>query len=346
MGGVDLSLFQFDPFLSWSVFFLNGDRTIYGRFGSASPMTNRNKVDSNPNHTVAGIKAALGKALEVHAAYTADPDRVSRTLAAKTGPAPRWRTAESTPSALKYERVGRVLDGTVSNCLHCHEVQRMAIDSHFMTGARLPDRMLWVYPGPETLGLTLSREHCARVTAVAESSLASDAGIEVGDDITTMNGQPLVSIADLQWILHQFPDEGGPVQLELRRGDRSRAVTMTLAEGWRRLGDFGWRYRVAGYAAWLWSGVSVAYHPEGFRVSQLSPGWFKKSNRSARNALRVGDIIVAVDGRAGITRSQYIAYLMRDKEPGSRVELRVRRKGPIIDVSFMLPKIRPEVQGH
>ena len=37
MGGVDLSVFQFDPFLSWSVFLMNGDKTIYGRLGTASP---------------------------------------------------------------------------------------------------------------------------------------------------------------------------------------------------------------------------------------------------------------------------------------------------------------------
>ncbi len=37
MGGVDLNVYQFDPLLSWSLFFMNGDKTIYGRFGTASP---------------------------------------------------------------------------------------------------------------------------------------------------------------------------------------------------------------------------------------------------------------------------------------------------------------------
>ncbi len=204
MGGVDLSIFQFDPFLSWSVFFMNGDRTIYGRYGRASPKTKRANVDSNPNHTLAGMKAALTRCLEIHRAYTDDPDTYSRVLATKTGPTPRWRTAESTPSARKYNRGGRVEDGSPASCLHCHEVQRMAIDSFFMTGKRLPDNMLWVYPGPELLGLELSKDHSARVVRVAASSLASRAGLKVGDDIVTMNGQPLVSIADLQWVLHQF----------------------------------------------------------------------------------------------------------------------------------------------
>ena len=34
--GMDLSLFQFDFDLTFAVFFMNADRTIYGRFGSRS----------------------------------------------------------------------------------------------------------------------------------------------------------------------------------------------------------------------------------------------------------------------------------------------------------------------
>jgi S1-C subfamily serine protease len=63
MGGVDLDVFQFDPLVSWTVFFMRADKTIYGRFGTASPQAKRSKADSNPNHTLAGLKAAMKKAL-------------------------------------------------------------------------------------------------------------------------------------------------------------------------------------------------------------------------------------------------------------------------------------------
>ncbi len=134
--------------------------------------------------------------------------------------------------------------------------------------------------------------------------------------------------------------------LQIQRREKRRTLTITLPAFWRRGGDFGWRYRVAGYAAWLWSGATLADHPRGVRVSTLSPGWFKKPNRSARKALRRGDIIVAVDGRSGMTRSLYIAYLMRDKELGSEVNLRVQRNGQTVDASFRIPATRPEVQGY
>ena len=64
MGGVDLATFQFDPLLSWSLFFMNADKTIYGRYGSAHPQAKRSKADSNPSHTMKGLKAALAGAVQ------------------------------------------------------------------------------------------------------------------------------------------------------------------------------------------------------------------------------------------------------------------------------------------
>ena len=47
-----------------------------------------------------------------------------------------------------------------------------------------------------------------------------------------------------------------------------------------------------------------------------------------------------------MTRSLYIAYLMRDKKLGSIVNLRVLRNGRPTEVRFEIPKTQPEVQGH
>ena len=346
MGGVDLALFQFDPLLAWSVFFMNGDKTIYGRFGTASPQAKRNRLDSNTNHTTAGLKAALGAALETHAAYKAEPDAWRKRLAAKVGPKPLWRYAEKTPAAKKYGRLERVKGAKEGTCVHCHEVQRTAIDSYFMKKKKLPDRMLWMYPHPEVVGVTLSRDHCARVVSVVPDSAAGRAGLKTSDDIVSFGGQPLLSIADFQWVLHVAPDEGCKRPLTVRRGEKTIELELTLAPLFRRAGDWAWRYRVAGYAAWLWGGVTLADHPKGVRVAGRSPHWFKRPNRSARRALNPGDVIVEVDGKPGWTRSTYLAYLMREKKLGSSVDLKVMRGGKTIRVTFRLPKKRPEVQGH
>lgn len=346
MGGVDLSVFQFDPFLTWAVFMMNGDRTIYGRYGTASPRTKRDRKDSNPNHSLAGLKAALRRALDVHSAYGRDRALWAKRLAGKTGPKPRWNTIESMPAAKKYGRLGRIEGTEQKGCAHCHEVQRALIDSHLLTKTKVTDDMLWVYPSPALLGLTLSRSHCARVSLVAKKSFAAKAGFEPGDDLLSVNDQPLLSVADLQWVLHTFPDEGGTLSFRVRRGRKELSPAIELPATWRRKGDFGWRYRVAGYAMWLWSGVSLADDREGVRVTHLSPWWFKKPNREAREALKVGDVIVEVDGRGGWTRSTYLAYLMREKKLGSVVRLRVVRHGKTVDVRFSVPSRQPEVLGH
>ena len=345
MGGVDLSVFQFDPFLSWSLFFMNGDETIYGRFGRAHPETRRSEKDSNPNHTVEGLMAALARALEIHEGYTRAPKAWAAALAGKTGPEPPWRFAEETPAARKYGRLKRVEEGE-HGCIHCHEVQRATIDSMFMEGRRLPDSMIWVHPRPRVLGLEMDNRRCARVISVAPGSAADEAGVRPGDDLLTLAGQPLTSIADIQWVLHNLPDGGGPLRVEVERQEGAASLTMELEAGWRRAEDFGWRYRVAGYASWLWAGVTFEDGPRGVVVARRSPDWFQRPNRDARRVLAPGDVIVAVDGRAGLDRSELLAYLMRDKPLGSRVDLEVLRDGRRRSVAFAIPAEQPEVLGH
>ncbi len=346
MGGVDLATFQFDPFLSWSLFFMNGDKTIYGRYGRAHPKTKRSEKDSNPNPTPEGMQAALRRALEIHTAYAKDPTTVGPTLAGKTGPEPKWRFAEKTPSARKYKRLKRVKPGEGEGCVHCHEVQRTAIDSYVMKGYDLPDSMLWMYPRPHVLGLSLSNEACATVTKVADGSAAAAAGVQPSDEIRAVDGQPLVSIADIQWVLHNAPDAGGDLPLVVRRGSDDVELTLTLPDGWRRTEDWVWRYRVAGYASWMYTGVHFQPHAEGILVEGRSERWFKRPNRDGRQTLAPGDVIVNVDGKAGFDRSGLLAYVMREKRLGSTLKLDIIRKGKREKVSFKLPKKRPEVMGY
>ncbi len=345
MGGVDLNIFQFDPLLSWALFFMNGDKTIYGRFGTAHQLAKRSQKDSNKNHTITGMKVALKGALAVHEQYVADQATMSKRLANKTGPKPLWRYVDKTPQAKKYKRMGR-MRGDKGSCVHCHEVQRAAIDSYFMKKKELPDRMLWMYPHPEVVGVTLDRDRSARVTAVAPDSAAAHAGVKAGDDVVSFAGQPLLSVADFVWVLEITPDEGGKLPITVSRGGKNVDLELELAPLWRREGDFGWRYRVAGYAAWLWGGVSLADHKDGVLVANRSPGWFKKTNRDGWRELKRGDVIFEFDGKTGRTRSLYLASLMREKKPGSVVKLKVKRKGRTTRVTFRVPAKRPEVLGH
>src|SRR5687768_15950221 len=68
MEGVDLSLFQFDYDQTWTAFFMNADKTIYGRYGTRAT----GGADVGVDVSIRGFEAALEGALAVHAGYPAN----------------------------------------------------------------------------------------------------------------------------------------------------------------------------------------------------------------------------------------------------------------------------------
>src|SRR5260221_9518817 len=86
---MDLTLFQFDYDLTFAVFFMNADKTVYGRFGSRSDAT-----ESARDISIEGFREALGAALELHKNYPAN----RAALAGKQSRPPRFATPEEYPS--------------------------------------------------------------------------------------------------------------------------------------------------------------------------------------------------------------------------------------------------------
>ena len=58
---LDLTLFQFDFDLSFSMFFMNADKTIYGRYGTRSSLEN-----AESHMSLEGLVDALEGALLLH----------------------------------------------------------------------------------------------------------------------------------------------------------------------------------------------------------------------------------------------------------------------------------------
>ena len=92
MHGVDLKKFEFDGALTWAIFFMNADNTIYGRYGSRSGL----RELSDREISLAGFKKSLRGALDLHAAHAADEQSVGAQLAGKVATsAPPWRKPEA-----------------------------------------------------------------------------------------------------------------------------------------------------------------------------------------------------------------------------------------------------------
>ncbi len=189
MEGVDLALSQFDYDQSWTAFFLNADRTIYGRYGTRSSAG----ADVGVDVSVAGFTKALEGALEIHADYPANKS----LLEGKHGTRPHATEIRSFPLFKS-----RFAVAPPKGCAHCHYVWEALRDVPRRRRESLPAGLLWPTPKPDRLALALDLAERATVKRVAPGSAAAKAGFLPGDRILTLERQPMLSIGDVQWALH------------------------------------------------------------------------------------------------------------------------------------------------
>ena len=60
----------------------------------------------------------------------------------------------------------------------------------------LPAELIYPWPAPETIGLTLAPDQIAKIETVTAGSAAAKAGLKSGDELLSLAGQPLVAPAD------------------------------------------------------------------------------------------------------------------------------------------------------
>lgn len=336
--GMDLNLFQFDQELTWAVFFMNGDKTIYGRYGSRSE-----HKETTKDISIEGFKKAMEGALEVHAGYPAN----KKDLAGKVGPAAPWRTPEQIPELRGKPNI-KPADGTRGGCVHCHQAHDGEVWS--MRGAKQPltDKQVWPYPMPSLLGLSLDSKERATASAVAPGSAAEKGGFKTGDRIVKLEGQPILSIADIQWVLHNAKD-GSSVKAELDRGGQKASATLALAAGWRQKDDFTWRviswgmrHRLLGLEplqALSDDEKKQAGVPNGgmaLRVKNMPPDWVKEKNPGG-SKFKPGDVIVDVDGKKTFsTEGELLGYLVK-KPAGAAADLTVLRDKKTQKIQLTMP---------
>ncbi|MCA9108260.1 MAG: PDZ domain-containing protein, partial [Planctomycetales bacterium] len=171
--------------------------TIYGRFGTRS-----HRTEWFGDVSLKGLAAAMQGALKLHANYPAN----ATVLAAKRGPKPDVASPEQYPSLKdQYTDSLNYSGNVVKSCIHCHQIGDAQRDMYRSSGKPLPESLLFPYPHPKAIGLIIDPDQRAVVKEVQADTPAAKAGLQAGDMIQSMNGQPLLSIADIQWVLHQTP---------------------------------------------------------------------------------------------------------------------------------------------
>ena len=333
---IDLTVFQHDFDLSFAAYLMNPDLTIYGRFGTRS---NRPEYE---DITLEGLRKAMEAALRLHRDYQA----IRPSLAGKQVKQSRYKTPRDYPSLSgKY---GETLDyeGKVAkSCMHCHQIREAERLVYRAAAVPIPDEVLFPYPDPSVLGLKLDPKAMARVERVSPDSTAEQAGLRSGDDILTLAGQPLLSIADLQWVLHNAP-ASAKLPVRVRRDGKDEDLVLELREGWRR-GDISRRATTWDLRRMGLGGMKLADLEER-RVAAKLPmdsmalrvehvGEYGEHAAAKRAGFKKGDIIVAFDGLAGrMSESELIAYSVQRKRPGDEVAVTVLRDGERTVLKFAL----------
>lgn len=326
--GMDMNKFQFDYDQSWAAFVLHADGTILGRYGTRS-----HQSESEDDVSLTGFLESLGAALQLHR----DFDRVREQLVAKTGPAAPVAHPEEFPklkkkygSSLDYE--GKV----VQSCIHCHQVGEAMREWYRDMGQAVPSEVMFPYPNPKILGIVMDPEHARTIESVTADSPAAAAGLKAGDEILECENQPIISTADIQWVLHRIGDKPA-VEFDVRRGEKTEHVTLTLPEGWREQGDITWRatswalrrmvtggLRLEELSADDRKALGLDDSAVGLRVKHV--GQFNEHAAAKRAGFKEGDVFLKVGNvERPLTESQLFAELINSRKPGESVAVQLLR---------------------
>jgi len=333
---LDLSLFQFDYDLSFTAMFFDGDGKIYGRFGSWE-----HQKDSQ-NKATSGLRQAMERVSALHE----NKVRFTDGFEGKKGDRMRFATPVDMP--ILSDRYTDKLDWegpVVKSCVHCHQIGDAIRDDLRADGDPLPLRWIFPYPAPETVGLILAEEPVTGVEKVMPGSPADDAGFLPGDHLVSLESQPLISVADISWVLHHAPDTGG-LRAVVNRDGESVELNLKLPLGWRLATDISRRVGTWPMRRMAFGGMKLEVltdeekQKHGIEKGKLAlhavhVGQYGEHAAAKRNGFKKGDIIVELEGKdAPLTESFLIAKNLTERKPGDTVSATVLRNGKRLELEI------------
>ena len=324
MNGVNLNAFQFEYELTWMSFFQNSVGRTYTRYGG------RDDHDAESHLNKRSLLRVMRQALQLHRDGKVKPqsryEPVSKTV----------RTPEDIPTmkAMMAKRKNK--------CIHCHDVKVAELRLLRDLG-KVEKSMVFTYPAPSQLGLHLDPETQHRVQKVDARSPAASAEIRAGDEIETLDGQRVLTFADITRVLELAPQKMGELKVGISRGPQSISTTVRLTDGWRKSKDPSWRQStgVVGPSLGFWGvSASVAQRKQqrigsegmAIRISFIYKSWSRGSG------LKLNDILTSIDGlNSNIGIRQMHAHIHLNRNWGDKVNLVVRRRGKDVKISIKLP---------
>lgn len=323
-----MELFQFDFDLTFGVFFLNADKTIYARYGT------RDGKNADDDVSLDGLAETMRRVLEIHQAY---PNNAS-LLEAKQ-PLPAKRKHPEDYSHLDHFKADLNYQGQVAkSCVHCHQVREAMRREYREAKQSLPEKLMFPYPPPALLGITFDVETANRVN-VSDLSAASNAGLKKGDRLEKTNGQLISSEADFRWMLHNTESDVTSIDLEIDRNGTTKTVSLELPSGWKKQNDLTWRPTTWDLRRMSTGGISLEKIDDAQRsklgvedgkMALLAKrvGKYGDHARARRAGLRPNDIIIGFGGQDDLmTPNALIEFAIQQRKPGDRVKIEYLRNG-------------------
>jgi serine protease Do len=222
--------------------------------------------------------------------------------------------------------------------------------------------------------LKLGEERGAVVEDVTEGGPADKAGVKEGDVIVRYQGQPVESVAQLVRLVRETP-AGRKVAVEVSREGAAHKLQATLDErrsDWKvgelelpempdvsrmfegargmKLHDLAWRFdrgpRKLGIEYQEIEGQLARYfklEERGILVTEVD-----EDGPAAKAGLKVGDVILEVDGRA-VQDAEDLRREVRKLDPGQEAALTVQRDGRAMDLKLTVggrePRRERELEG-
>lgn len=324
---LDLTRFQFDFDLSFSTLFFNGDGTLYGRYGSWTHQ--KNAADT----TLTGYQRALEAALKIHAGY---PQNKPQLAGKQGGPIPFVTPTDMPTLGAKYQRELNWEGKVVQSCIHCHMIGEALRTSYRDQRKPIPAEWIYPMPAPQTVGLTLAPDQIAHVTEVMPDSYAAKAGVQAGDDVLSLAGQPLVSSADFAWVLHRSGDSAEH-EMIVQRAGVELPLKLELPSGWRFLTSNEGRVGAWGMRGMATGGLLLVDLTDEERAQRSLPKsgmalWVKglglhgKHGAAKRAGFQKDDVILEFDGlNDRLTESRLLGHLLQKRLPGEKVPVTLLR---------------------
>ena len=328
---LDLKLFQFDYDLTFSVFFLNADKTVYARYAT------RTGREADKDVALEGLAATMRSVVELHQGY---PDNRKQLSAKQPG-----KSAHDIPedySSLTRFKAKLDYDGQVAkSCIHCHQIRDAQRVEFRDRNKPLPESLLYPYPSPAILGLTFDKKTRATIATVKEKSFAAKAGFKKGDAIDRLNGSQIASEADIQWMLHNLDADASARKLavDFTRDGKPQTTQLLLSKDWRKQTAIDWRPTSWGLRRMATGGMvlkpisaekkqQLGIGSDAMALEATHVGRYGQHGRALRAGLRKGDVVVEFDGQSNLfSESALIEYAMQQKKDGDSIKIVYLRNG-------------------